>query len=199
MALLLFFFSSSNLGSLINAGGILFGACMGPMFAFSLISILCPMVNLKGVTVGLLTGQLINLWLSIGSAVYRPPAPMLELTTDNCTGIFEDIPVVAPSSSVLSEEAEDDSLASFDLMSIYNMSYNIYPIIGFFFTFVVGILASLCFGGGKDLNVQDEDYFVPWAWRLYNRFYPVHRCKAKVDSQSAGNEEVLLTEMNGIL
>ena len=37
----------NDLGSLINTGGKLFGACMGPMFGFTLVSILVPCVNLK--------------------------------------------------------------------------------------------------------------------------------------------------------
>ena len=37
----------NDLGSLINTGGKLFGACMGPMFGFTLVSILVPSVNLK--------------------------------------------------------------------------------------------------------------------------------------------------------
>jgi Mg/Co/Ni transporter MgtE len=40
-------FLCSNLGSLIQIGGIIFGACMGPMFAYTLVSVLLPFVNLK--------------------------------------------------------------------------------------------------------------------------------------------------------
>ena len=40
-------FLCNNLGSLISAGGTLFGACMGPMFGYTLVSILVPFVNLK--------------------------------------------------------------------------------------------------------------------------------------------------------
>ena len=56
-------------GSLIQIGGIIFGACMGPMFAYVLVSVLLPFVNLKGSSIGLITGQLINISLSVGSAV----------------------------------------------------------------------------------------------------------------------------------
>ena len=40
-------FLCSNLGSLIQMGGIIFGACLGPMFAYILVSVLLPFVNLK--------------------------------------------------------------------------------------------------------------------------------------------------------
>jgi hypothetical protein len=50
-------------------GGIVFGACLGPMFAYIMVSILLPFVNLKGSSIGLIFGQLVNVWLSVGSAI----------------------------------------------------------------------------------------------------------------------------------
>ena len=47
-------FLCDNLGSLISAGGTLLGACMGPMFGYTLVSILVPSVNLKGSCFGLI-------------------------------------------------------------------------------------------------------------------------------------------------
>ena len=75
----------NNLGSLISTGGILFGACMGPMFGFTLVSILLPFANLRGTAFGLITGQLINIWLSMGAAWHGVKTPALELSVKNCT------------------------------------------------------------------------------------------------------------------
>ena len=55
-------FMCSSLGSLISLGGKIFGATMGPMFAYVLVSILLPPVNLKGSSIGLVIGQAINIW-----------------------------------------------------------------------------------------------------------------------------------------
>ena len=68
-------FACSSLGSLIQIGGIIFGACMGPMLAYILVSILLPFVNLKGSSAGLIIGQLINIWLSVGSAIVGQAYP----------------------------------------------------------------------------------------------------------------------------
>merc|ERR1719495_1808450 len=75
----------NNLGSLISTGGKLFGACMGPMFGFTLVSILLPFANLRGTAFGLITGQLINIWLSMGAAWHGVKTPALELSVKNCT------------------------------------------------------------------------------------------------------------------
>lgn len=45
-------FLCSNLGSIIQMAGTLMGGCLGPMFAFVLIAILLPFVNLKGSILG---------------------------------------------------------------------------------------------------------------------------------------------------
>ena len=91
-------FLCNNLGSLINAGGKLLGACMGPMFGYTLVSILCPFVNLKGSCFGLITGQAINIWLSAGSMLYGVAQPTLELKTTDCSMFNvtqEEIPIPA--------------------------------------------------------------------------------------------------------
>jgi hypothetical protein len=38
---------------------------MGPMFAYILVSILLPPVNLKGSSIGLVLGQALNIWYDI--------------------------------------------------------------------------------------------------------------------------------------
>ena len=78
-------FAASNLGSLISLGGTLFGACMGPMFAFTLVSVLFPFINLPGAVGGLVFGQVINIWLSIGSVIYKIPPKQLPLSSEDCS------------------------------------------------------------------------------------------------------------------
>jgi hypothetical protein len=58
-------FACGSLGSLISLGGKIFGATMGPMFAYILVSILLPPVNLKGSSIGLVLGQALNIWYDI--------------------------------------------------------------------------------------------------------------------------------------
>ena len=78
-------FLCNNLGNLISAGGVLFGACMGPMLGYTLVSILVPFVNLKGSCFGLIVGQAINIWLSFGSVWYGQAPPTLPLQATNCS------------------------------------------------------------------------------------------------------------------
>jgi len=166
-------FLCNNLGSLINAGGKLLGACMGPMFGYTLVSILCPFVNLKGSCFGLITGQLINIWLSAGSMVYGVGTPTLELNVSNCSMFnltMEDIPEVqiANVSSVPIHLLD----RPFEYGDIYRMSYNVYPIIGMVLTIVLSIIGSLATNGFDEIRAEDKDLVHPWAWKLFGRNIP---------------------------
>ena len=166
-------FLCNNLGSLINAGGKLLGACMGPMFGYTLVSILCPFVNLKGSCFGLITGQAVNIWLSGGSMVYGVGTPTLELKTTDCSMFnltMEEIPEPALSNVTnLPIQLLD---RPFEYGDIYRMSYNVYPIIGMVLTIVLSIIGSLATGGFDDIRAEDKDLVHPWAWKLFGRDKP---------------------------
>ena len=158
-------FLCDNLGSLISAGGTLFGACMGPMFGYTLVSILCPFVNLKGSCFGLIAGQIVNMWLSMGSVVYRVATPSLQLSATNCSMFnVTDIPITNVSSTM---EVPFHLLdRPFEFEDIYRMSYNIFPIIGMVLTIVLSILGSLATGGIASNTEDLQDYIHPLAWRF---------------------------------
>ena len=163
-------FLCNNLGSLISAGGTLFGACMGPMYGYTLVSVLCPFVNLKGSCFGLILGQIVNIWLSMGSVIYGVPTPPLELQATNCS--MFNITEIPPLQTPLSNETVPFHLLErpFEYQDIYRMSYNIFPIIGMLLTIVVSIVASLLTGGEQNDDIQD--YIHPLAWRLFCRTPP---------------------------
>ena len=158
-------FLCDNLGSLISAGGTLFGACMGPMFGYTLVSILVPFVNLKGSCFGLIAGQIVNMWLSMGSVVYRVKTPTLQISATNCSMFnVTDIPITNVSST--SEIPFHLLDRPFEFEDIYRMSYNIFPIIGMVLTIVLSILGSLATGGTAS-NIEDlQDYIHPLVWRF---------------------------------
>jgi len=45
-------FLYTNLGSLIQMAGVIIGGCSGPIFAYLIMSLFVPFVNLKGSTFG---------------------------------------------------------------------------------------------------------------------------------------------------
>eukprot|EP00095_Tigriopus_kingsejongensis_P000170 maker-scaffold487_size158652-snap-gene-0.46 protein:Tk00170 transcript:maker-scaffold487_size158652-snap-gene-0.46-mRNA-1 annotation:"hypothetical protein CAPTEDRAFT_141957" len=162
-------FLCRNIGSLISLGGTLFGACMGPMFAFFLISVTLPFVNLKGTCTGLIISQIANIILSIGAVAYGKAAPKLTIQVSNCSmfGMASDFELSNGTigGSLSSEpEAEENPF-----LILFQLSYNLYPIIGFLLTVILSISLSLLFGGDKDLTQADEHYFIPGAWRMYSR------------------------------
>jgi len=133
----------NNLGSLISTGGKLFGATMGPMFGFTLVSILLPFVNLRGSVTGLIIGQLVNMWLSMGSVWYGAKTPALELSVKNCTMFPNATPDMGNLNSTVTHETLPLEKNGFAFEDIYRMSYTIYPIIGMVLTIVLSIVGSL--------------------------------------------------------
>ena len=146
---------------------------MGPMFGYTLVSILCPFVNLKGSCFGLITGQAVNIWLSGGSMVYGVGTPTLELKTTDCSMFnltMEEIP--EPALSNVTNVPIHLLDRPFEYGDIYRMSYNVYPIIGMVLTIVLSIIGSLATGGFDDIRAEDKDLVHPWAWKLFGRDKP---------------------------
>ena len=143
---------------------------MGPMFGYTLVSILVPFVNLKGSCFGLIVGQVVNIWLSMGSIVYGVKTPALELSATNCSMFnITNIPITNyNNASAMTTEVPFHLLERpFEFEDIYRMSYNIFPIIGMVLTIFLSILGSLA-TGGMAANAGDlQDYIHPLAWRLF--------------------------------
>jgi len=173
-------FLCNNLGNLINAGGVLFGACMGPMLGYTLVSILVPFVNLKGSCFGLIVGQVINIWLSFGSVWYRQAPPTLPLQATNCSmfGMDEMPGLNTTTSSEFQLPGVDRPL---EFSDIYRMSYNIYPIIGMLLTIILSIVGSLT--TLSDSDEINEEFVHPIAMRLF-RYKP----------KKSSSEEYILKE-----
>lgn len=74
-----------SLSMFLTVAGTFLGATLGPMFAYIVVSVTMPFVNLKGSMVGLCSGLVINIWLSAGSTTERLTFPRLPLSMDNCS------------------------------------------------------------------------------------------------------------------
>ena len=159
-------FLCDNLGSLISAGGTLFGACMGPMFGYTLVSILVPFVNLKGSCFGLIVGQTVNIWLSLGSLFYGVKTPALELSATNCS-MFNITDIASQNMTSTLEIPFHELERPFEFEDIFRMSYNIFPIVGMVLTMVLSVLGSLAAGGIASNGEDLEKHIHPLAWRLF--------------------------------
>ena len=157
-------FMCSNMGSLISVGSRLFGACMGPIYGICLVSVLLPFVNTIGAVTGLLVGQVVNMWLSMGAMMSAPSPQTLSQSVTDCSMFNMTVSPTSPMPEVKTEEV--------DASAIYLLSYNIYPIIGTCTTIAISVIVSLLLGGNKSLRDSDYRYFHPVAWKLYIQFHP---------------------------
>lgn len=138
------------------------GALIGPLFGSYLLGIICPFANAHGVTTGLVLGESFGLWLLAGSIVY--PAPKRQLLTSvsqcmvNSTLSSLTSPMASPIRTIESEGA---------LLRMYHIAFLLVPVSGFFISFFVGILASIAFGGLKEVDDVNPQHLNPIAWHIW--------------------------------
>ena len=123
----------------------------------------------------MIIGQLVNIWLSVGSAIAAQTYPGLELTASaNCSSSVDP--------QLLATEMLPANL-DFDLFStnassyqpanrgefgdIYRLSYNLYPIVGFLLTTMTCIFASIATGGLSQMKKVDRRLVNPFMWKLF--------------------------------
>jgi hypothetical protein len=138
----------------------------------------------------LIVGQLVNIWLSVGSAIAAQTYPGLELTAStNCSSTVDS----KFSSSTVDEQLFsthfDSNMfsAKFDVdvdfwstnassyqppqrgefSDIYRLSYNLYPIIGFLLTGMTCIFASLATGGISQMKKVEKRLIHPFMWKIF--------------------------------
>lgn len=137
------------------------------MYGYVLISIMVPSVNFKGSCFGLILGQIINIWLSLGSAFYGMTSPTLELKTTNCT-MFDIQDPIPPTNRSTPEMPGIDRPLEFE--DIYRMSYNVYPIIGMVMTMLFSVIGSLTTRSSEIDDEIDKDLIHPIGYKIFGSY-----------------------------
>jgi Na+/proline symporter len=83
---IVFAFIVKGADSIVDAAIMIYGATNGPMFGLFVLGLFCPWANAIGSASALITGQLISLWIVIGSVSDKrdPLTKSLALSTDAC-------------------------------------------------------------------------------------------------------------------
>ncbi|XP_034019325.1 sodium-coupled monocarboxylate transporter 1 [Thalassophryne amazonica] len=78
---------SSTLGAIMQAVISILGVTGGPLLGLFTLGFLCPFANSKGALLGVVSGLVASVWLTVGVQIYPPPPELtrpLPLTTDGC-------------------------------------------------------------------------------------------------------------------
>jgi Na+/proline symporter len=132
-------FSSKNL---LQMSITLNGSFNAPLLGLFCLSLFFSCTNKYGAVAGMLAGQLMTLWISVGAMIVEPVYPRLPVSIESCFNqtIYENM--TSPAISF------DDSVTHYTgIEKFYSLSYNWYTAFGTIITIVVGLAVSLLTGG----------------------------------------------------
>ena len=155
-------FLVGKIGSVLEAAISLAGALFGPLFGLYLLGIMAPFANAIGVITGLLVGQSITIWITVGSLLY-PKALETKLTTiDHC-----DSHTMYRSANMSTPTAIVPNFTDGGVMDLYHTAFLLVPVTGFVISLIVGTVVSLATKGHKKMHKVPSDYLSPMVYFFY--------------------------------
>lgn len=147
-------FLAGRVGSILKAAFAMSGALSGPLLAVFALGVLMPCCNGKGALGGLLIGQVICLWVVVGSLSSEPLDENLPTSIQGC-------PRDANSSTLFMDDSQLGVLPTAGpkgLALMYRLSHLLVPVLGFLTTVIASVVISLLTGGSGG-RVQDPELF----------------------------------------
>ncbi|XP_069556043.1 sodium-coupled monocarboxylate transporter 1-like [Brachyistius frenatus] len=143
---------ASFMEGMVQAVSIIFGVIGGPLLGLFSLGVLCPFVNSKGGSSGLVLGLVATISMSIGQIIFPPPPEMnrpLSLTTGGCNFTtpgslnWTSTPLPTEPSSSTTAPAPND-------VCYHSPSYLYLSVIGTGVAMSVGVAVSLLTGGWRE-------------------------------------------------
>lgn len=147
-------FLAGRVGSILKAAFAMSGALSGPLLAVFALGVLTPFCNGKGALGGLLIGQVICLWVVVGSLSSEPLDENLPTSIQGC-------PRDGNSSALFTDENQLGALPTAGpkgLALMYRLSHLLVPVLGFLTTVISSVVISLLTGGSGG-RAQDPELF----------------------------------------
>ena len=128
-------------GNLITMNFSLNGAFNAPIIGVFILGSCFPFSNKYGASVGLVAGFAMGLWLSIGSNIYKPLYPKLNVSIAECNLTASTESYTTQSSAIPRAYGEASNLTGFN--KFYSLSYMWFTALGTLTTIITGIIVSL--------------------------------------------------------
>ncbi|XP_070393596.1 sodium-coupled monocarboxylate transporter 1-like isoform X1 [Dermacentor albipictus] len=157
-------FLAGSIGSILKAAFAMSGALSGPLLGVFVLGMLLPSCNGKGALCGLLLGQVICLWVVVGSLSSVPLNEDLPTSTSGCVrydnatahDLFGGVDAM--------DEIAVDSPKGIELL--YRLSHLLVPVLGFVVTVFTSIVVSL-FTGMNEGRLHDPELFTRCVARRF--------------------------------
>ncbi|CAH0763795.1 unnamed protein product [Diatraea saccharalis] len=164
-------FIAEHLGGVLQAALTIFGAVGGPLLGVFTLGMFTTYANERGVSIGLLSGMAMTLWMSFGTP--RPPPVKLPLNVEGC---LNNITIPVP-------PATDPT----NYFYLYRISYMWTSPVGFLWVIIVGSAISLLWRQqhpwqrlGKDH--PDPSLFTPPLARLLRAKNDTNKSSVQMDT-----------------
>lgn len=148
-------FVAGTVGSILKAAFAMSGALSGPLLGVFTMGMLIPACNRKGALTGLVLGEVMCLWVAVGSLVYEAPAEELPTSIEGCTAPPEDGVYGFNVSSLHRSPTPTEPTG---LLKLYHLSYLFIPVLGCCVTMAIGVIVSIFTGGNT--HHKDPDVYV---------------------------------------
>jgi sodium-dependent multivitamin transporter 6 len=140
-------FSSKNL---LQISITLNGSFNAPLLGLFCLSLFFSCTNKYGAIAGMLAGQLMTFWVSLGAMAVEPVYPRLPVSIESC---FNETLYPNLYSPVITFDSQVTNYTGIN--KFYSLSYNWYTAFGTIITIVVGLFVSL-FTGGQMQSVDQS-------------------------------------------
>ncbi|XP_037572916.1 sodium-coupled monocarboxylate transporter 1-like isoform X1 [Dermacentor silvarum] len=157
-------FLAGSIGSILKAAFAMSGALSGPLLGVFMLGMLLPSCNGKGALCGLLLGQVICLWVVVGSLSSVPLNEDLPTSTSGC--VRHDNTTVYDLFGL--EDAVDEIPADRPkgIELLYRLSHLLVPLLGFVVTVFTSTIVSL-FTGMNEGKLHDPELFTRCVARRF--------------------------------
>ncbi|XP_025094623.1 sodium-coupled monocarboxylate transporter 1-like [Pomacea canaliculata] len=159
-----------------------FGACGGPVSGIFFMAGMVPWANKYGAIGGGVIGIVVNMWIAVGAQLYGapiralPPGPthncfgnssnslyLYNLTTEELYTTVAALPMgMSPDNNI----TDVSHTYRGDEFSIYDISYLWYGFVGFFVTFITGVIISFITGPTNKATLDPKLVF-PFTRKLF--------------------------------
>ncbi|ODM98275.1 Sodium-coupled monocarboxylate transporter 1 [Orchesella cincta] len=160
-------FCAQNLGAIYSATFAVIGATSGALYGVFLMGLFIPFVNAIGAIVGMLSGLIVMMVISIVAFIFKKTGKAsLPMSTEGCsalnaTSLLLNLTTTIPTTTL----APAPLITSISLdewpWKVFSLSYLLYPIVTAAVTIIVGMIISLLFAAcDKDSRRRPQKAYV---------------------------------------
>lgn len=151
-------------GTVIQAALSITSAFNGPLLGLFTLGMLFPWPTSRGAVVGLVSGCIACLWISIGGMVTKRAEITAPFSVESCSEVYPNF-TIANSTSLTNVHLSSDDLGGG--FSLYRLSYLWYSTVGLVVVVVVGLISSINLGNGEKTNDVDPALMSPFFYNLW--------------------------------